>query len=228
MMPAFFRPTALAMLLLLPGCAGQAPAPGEAIAHKSVESKEAQIRLARMGLDIARQGTVLAEAELRSQELESQAAAGRIRRELELATARLAQFRDVESVRKLQQAQLETQRARDQIDDTREELAQLEKLYQGNDLADATKEIVLKRGRRALERAGSSLAIKELELKTLQADLLPAELAKMQLEADQKKDELERSLRGAEIGLQQKKVALARTQVELQKAVTALADLEKK
>ncbi len=209
-------------LLLLPGCGGSSPA----AAPKSAADPQAP--QARLALDIARQSADLAEAELRVQEQESQAVAGRLKREFELATAKLVQFREVESSRRLKDSELEALRARDQIDDAREELDQLEKLYRGNELADSTKEIVLKRGRRGLERAQTVLALKELQVKTLKDDLLPAELARMQLDADQKKDEMERAARGAEIQLRQKKVALARAQAELQKATAALSDPEKK
>ncbi len=153
--------------------------------------------------------------------------AARLRRELELEEARLAQLRNVESGRRLRESELGVQGAQDQIEDARDELEQLEKLYKGNELADATKEIVLKRGHRSLQRAAESLALKEIAHKTLKEDLLPAELGKLQLEADRKRDECERSARNAETLLQQKKAALLRAQIELQKAKDALGELEK-
>ncbi|GEM_PF-3938579 len=224
-------PRALGLgLLLLTGCRAQDPAeaPAAPAPAKAPADAAAKLPVARMEVDIGLQSVALAEAEIHAQELSSAASAGRLRRELELATARSVQFKDVESLRRLKEAQMEVQRAQDQIDDNRDELQQLEKLYKGNDLADATKEIVLKRGRRALDRAAAVLAMKELQLKTLKDDLLPAELSRIQLEEDQKKDEIDRSSLAAENQLQQKRIALAKARVDLQKARNALADLEKK
>ena len=219
------RCLAPAILLLLPGCSPREAPP--APPAKTAPS-EAQVRAARMDLDIAQQGLAAAEAELHAQELEGRAASGRLRRESELAAARLAQYHDVESARKLKECQLQLQKTQDQMEDSRDELEQLEKLYQGNDLADSTKEIVLKRGRRDLLRAGAAVALKEIELKTLRDDLIPTETGRMQLEADQKKDEADRAAQGADVQLRHKRIALARAQADVQKAQAALADLEKK
>ena len=225
-----------ALLLLLTGCALQAPqpfaappaAPAPPEGGGPAPKGDGKLQQARLELEANRQAAALAEAELAAQELEGQASVARARKDLELATARQAQYRDAESVRKLQESALEVQRSRDQIDDAREELAQLEKLYQGNDLADSTKEIVLKRGRRGLERSATALALKELEAKALKECLIPLELARLQLEVDQKQGELDRATRGAALQLRQKRLGLARAQVEIQKSVNALDELGKK
>ena len=211
-----------ALAFSVAGCSTEAGPP------EAKPTPQAKALFARMELSLAEQGALIAEAERGAQTLESRVSGLRLGRDLELAEAALVQFRDVESVRRTQEARLEVLKAQDQIQDAREELEQLEKLYQGNELADATKEIVLRRGRSSLERAAAEVAIKELQLKTLKEDLLPLELGKLQLDVDRKKDEAARAALAAQIASMQKGAALGRAKVEVQKAEDALSEAEKK
>ncbi|MBX3355104.1 MAG: hypothetical protein KF724_05335 [Phycisphaeraceae bacterium] len=61
-------------------------------------------------------------------------------------------FQSHESAKQLEQRAISFQWQQDALKDERQELAQLEKMYQGTSLAEETKDIVLERARRALAR----------------------------------------------------------------------------
>ena len=219
-----FRLTATAPLfvfLLLAGCGAGAssapaepaekPSPGKIAAAKSaVEAAEAQVKAA--------------ERDLQLQEKLNQPHRAGLEAEAKLADMKLAQFREMEQKKRLDQAALEVQQAQDAIEDATDEMDQLEKMYKGNELADQTKEIVLKRGRRGLERARTAMALKQADLKNLKEHELPQEQGRLALDAAQKRAELERETQNAENLMAQKqaallaaKAALAGAQEELRK-----------
>ena len=63
------------------------------------------------------------------------------------------------AVERVSRAELGFQFAQDGAKEAEQELQQLEMMYQEDEFADKTKEIVLERGRRRLERSKRSLAI---------------------------------------------------------------------
>jgi multidrug resistance efflux pump len=69
------------------------------------------------------------------------------------AETNLKLFDEVHGKRMLQQADLSVQHSEEHIADQKEELDQLEKMYKSEELTNATSEIVVRRARRALDRA---------------------------------------------------------------------------
>lgn len=82
-------------------------------------------------------------------------------REQRQASEDLARFRAEERPRRLAEDALDLQQSSDGLLETREELAQLEMMYSGAELGDATAEIVLNRTRRRLQRAEERHALRE-------------------------------------------------------------------
>src|SRR5690606_30596542 len=63
------------------------------------------------------------------------------------------QYTDVDRERMVKQLELRMKSSEQQVENIREELAQLEKMYKSDDLTEETEEIVLKRQRNQLEQA---------------------------------------------------------------------------
>ncbi len=123
--------------------------------------------LARCKLDSIDEAIVAAERDLRSTEIRQQNTRESARLEIEAFDVRLADAADaIEDAEKAldlwEKTEIELKRrgielndgyTQDGLEDQRDELAQLEKMYTADELTDATEEIVLKRARRQLARS---------------------------------------------------------------------------
>lgn len=162
---------ALLLPLLLGSCIGvsrnetvqTAPAPApteEAPDPEALADMERDLEAARVRLEIARleQAGALAGKE---QDLAHR------REDLALAEAGLAAFLEVESPNRLAGAELSLQASRDRALEAAEELAQLEIMYEEQDLEERTREFVISRGQREAARTQARLAIQEAEVTAL-------------------------------------------------------------
>lgn len=191
--------------------AGPAAASGDATAAaEKAEDLERQVQLARMRLEKAR-------LELANQSLASQDAIRHAEADAELARLSLSNFEERESKLKLDKARLELQRAEDSLDESKEELAQLEMMYQEHDIADRTKEIVLRRGKRRVERSEAALALERREMDQLERQVLPIERQKLVLEVDTKERALAAARRAATEAALEREIAIAGATAELRK-----------
>ncbi len=142
-------------------------------------------------------------------------------KELELQKAELAQFDESDAPSRLAKANLDLARRRDALAEQQEELAQLEMMYEQQDLADKTREIVLQRGKRRVERAQEELAIVERDTKTLESRTLPRERGKLALEVEVKERELQESKGEGEATLLEKRLAVRSAEDALAAAESA-------
>ncbi len=189
---------------LAPACAASRAAPEASTTSPATSAK------AGNAPDVAAARDKVAIARLQVELAEQRAATSRLRKEkeLELARAELAQFEESDAPNRVAKARLDLQRRRDALTEQTEELAQLEMMYEHEDLADKTREIVLQRGKRRVERAQTELAIEEHDCAALEARTLPRERAKLALEIEIKTRELEESKGDAEATQLEKRLAL--------------------
>ncbi len=131
--------------------------------------------LARFKLDAVDEQVDAAERELRSTEIRHQNAREQARLDLEGGDARLedasealaaaekalAMFEKVELDLKRRGNDLSESATKDNLEDQKDELAQLEKMYTADELTDATEEIVLKRSRRQLARTEANFELQQ-------------------------------------------------------------------
>jgi len=150
----------------------------------------------------------IARLQLATAEQRAETARLRKEKELELGKAELAQFDESDAPNRLAKAKLELARRRDALAEQQEELAQLEMMYEQQDLADKTREIVLQRGKRRVERAQEELAIAERETTALESRTLPRERGKLALEVEAKERELVESKSDTEANLLEKRLAV--------------------
>ncbi|MSR63743.1 MAG: hypothetical protein EXS08_15055 [Planctomycetes bacterium] len=195
----------IGLLLFAPGCAsaGGATAAESASAPGERDIAQSKVRVAELELEHARKA---------SGEEQAQKAG-----ELGLATAELGQFDEVDAPERSAREALALTRSQDALLEQEEELAQLELTYAEVDLADKTREIVLQRNHRRVERAKSELTLAERGFAQLQQNTLPRERAKLALAVAEKTAALESTQRSAEIDMLEKQVALAEARAAFEK-----------
>ena len=190
-------PAVLALLLAAPAFA--APRAQEPDAAKQETAKEEKVKeekaakardraLKRAALErelpIAKEKLAKARQDAADQVKDAEAARGKVLREHALAKARLETFESREMPNRTAKAQLDVQNVKDGLDNAKEELEQLELMYKEQDLADKTREIVIRRAKRDLDRAVQRLTIQQAEMAVLVERTLPQEREKLALEVE--------------------------------------------
>jgi hypothetical protein len=169
-------------------------------------------------LAAAQDKLLIAKLQLGLAERRAETSRARKQAELELARAELTQFDECDAPSQIAKTKLDLTRRRDALAEQQEELAQLEMLYEKQDLADKTREIVLQRGKRRVERAQEELAIAGRDAATLESRSLPRQRAKLALEVEAKTREFEDLKPEAEAALLEKRMAVRAAEAELETA----------
>jgi multidrug resistance efflux pump len=202
----------------------------EVAAHGSVV-REGDV-LARFDLKAIDDAITAAERDLRSTEIRHQNAREQVRLEDEAAAQRieaatdaltdaqeaLDNFEKIELALKRRGEALNEAFSKDGIDDQKDELAQLEKMYTADELTDATEEIVLRRSRRQIARTQTSI-----DLQKARRDYDDSYAEKKQHEQKQKaardaQRNLDRTQRQVEIERRTRADSLARLDPEMKEA----------
>jgi hypothetical protein len=208
---------------------GQDPAnekkAGEDKAAKEKEKASKRAAIER-DLPIAREKLAKAQKEMEDQGVDAQAAAAKADKELALARMRLETFESREAPSRTAKGELDLQQVKDGLDNAREELEQLELMYKEQDLADKTKEIVIRRARRELDRAQQRLKIQEGEHAILVERTLPHEREKLRLEVEEKERDVARTARNSQKASMEKKIGLMSAEAEIKKLESDRASLE--
>jgi hypothetical protein len=218
------------------GAAGAAvlPAP-EGLSPEQLKKREEldkrRTDLARRREDQAR-GAFELDQRRRRTELEHQNASAQeavsleqAERELRQAGEDLVRFRAEERPRRLAEDALDLQQSSDALLETREELAQLEMMYAGSELGDATAEIVLNRTRRRLQRAEERHALREQRSAEFRSVTLPRDEESRAAAERAKAVALENVRRGQEKDRLQRDAALRDLEFDARKQEREAADL---
>lgn len=206
-------------------------------AKKAAESKEAQeakekkeakdraLKLAALEREypIAKEKLENARRELADGTADAQAAMAKLQKELGLAKTRLETFEKREMPSKTAKGQLDLQGAKDFLDNNKEELEQLELMYKDQDLADKTREIVIRRAKRDLERSQQRFALQQEDLGTLLERTLPQEREKLTLEFEEKQREIAKAERAAQKAAGGQKVAVMAAESDIKRIEAEMA-----
>ncbi len=211
------------IVLFLAGCA--TPDSTKSKGDKPPEPQD--IETAQVSVELSRLRLASAEADLKLQETSGAQTLASAASDFKQAQMHLDIF-ESDGKKRLVEAQLAVKNAKDRIEDSEEEFDQLEKMYKENTLADATKELVLKRGRRQLERAREGLVIQEMTLARLREKDLPAEREKLANDLAQKKSAFEQAQARLDLLLHQKRAAREEARLNLLKAEGELKKLQKR
>lgn len=193
------------------------------------EAKDAR-QLAKLQRDIAIAHERVAKAHMDQAHTRARhdAALADAERELALAADRLRIFNERTAPNRINRARLDLTRAEDRTKEAEEELRQLEMMYAEEDFADQTKEIVLERGRRRLERTHRDLELHREELATLTDRTIPLETAEHELRVEQKTRARDKAGRDAESSMLDKHIAVMAAEAEVPRLEAEIAALEDK
>ena len=211
---------------MTPSAAGVAPtaaAPGTADSGQSAADKLRQqqkdLRTKQRDLEQAKRELEVADIDRRERTMVVEAALTRTAGERDRATAELQVFVDDERPRELERHRLDVDQSTYHAEHQKDELDELVAMYEADEFAKSTKELVLKRGRRDLEMAERRLGIAKKELAHLEQFKLP-----------QREKELRQKLLDTELERQKAELAAAKAKIELElarrKLELRMADLE--
>lgn len=185
---------------------------GQVLVRLKAPRQEDHLALARLDVAIANANLLRLEEEdkRRDQVQEIQRAA--VKREADRAAADLERFLKTDRPLRQAEAELNLEGARNALEDAKEELAQLEKMYKADELTEETEDIVLKRTQRELARSIKRLTFQEQRHAWILEITLPRDLENLEHRARETRLELERFEATAAL-------SLAKVRQELKKAV---------
>jgi hypothetical protein len=230
---ALFHTTPALLLACFASCASTTmseAAPVEAAADKdeeSAEDKAKKVTAMESKLELARDRLAMTKMQSMAFDEAHKIRVRHANAEIELATAKLATFRDVDAPNKIAGEQLNLRSSKDRAQEAAEELEQIEIMYKDQDLDDRTAEFVVSRGRRNAERASARIAIMEASLAGLEQHELPAQRKQLELALDKASTALANINREGEIGVQGKAISVKEGEAEIAQLEGELADLRK-
>ncbi|MBI2933078.1 MAG: hypothetical protein HYY16_15650 [Planctomycetes bacterium] len=174
-----------------------------------------QIESATHAVASAEAGAEKAAEELRLAERGDRLALEGAQRQAAETAKNLELFEKVDMPLEMREADQNVQRYEDSIDDQREELDQLEKMYRSEELTNATAEIVVKRARRQLQRILAELEMTKERTKRTKEHDLPAQHAQLKAAAEEAAHSLEVVQKTAPLARVEKEVAAAQSRLEL-------------
>lgn len=176
--------------------------------RKELRQKERRLVELERNVEVARHKLRKTQLATEQAEQRNAAALTKAETELELARRRLSTFNDRDVPSRLAWTELSLRGAEDGAKEAQEEIEQLEKMYSDEEFADETKEIVLQRGRRRLERSLRNLELRRTDAATEREEKIPLE-----------RSEHEQSLRAAEEALKRAHEDIAVSEIDRQIAV---------
>ena len=181
-------------------------------AAENVRAADWALELARAGLEHAKGTAPLA--------LE------RARREAERAEEAQAFYLAKDKANRIRLREMDIESSQFNIQDQEEELAQLEKLYQGNDLAKESQDIVLNRSKRRLKQTKERFEMQKANFERFKSVELPRYEADLDAEVRSARLELARVQKAVEQGQLEAEIRFLRAGQGAEDARKARADLE--
>ncbi len=186
--------------------------------ERKLERLESDVSMARLRLDKAR----LARDHEERQFAES---ADKAERELAIARNKFAVFQEVTAPNRIARSELGLQMTEDGFHEAEEELDQLDLMYSEDQFADKTKEIVIDRARRRLERSQRDLDLRGTEHETLVSITIPQETTDQELDIQQKERGLDQLRRGHATNMIEQRLGVMGAEAEIVKLENELADV---
>jgi hypothetical protein len=178
-------------------------------------------------LNVAQRNLRKAEQAVSNQKADNDVAIHRAEVEHQIAVSKLKKLEERDAPLRVAEARLHLRGSEDGHKEAEEELAQLEMMYAEEDLADKTREIVLNRGRRRLERARTGLANQQTSIENLEKHTLPLETAESRNQVEQKAEALAAARRAAAVNMMDKETAVVTAKNEIARIEQDMAELEK-
>lgn len=209
----------LPLFLPLPSCATgsgelapsavQAPAAaddGKEQEKKAEEQKQRDkdLQQKRRDLDYAKIAVQTAAIDRQVRQMSVEAAAARSQIEVDKQKRELDLFLQQHKPRELEEHRIALDYQIHRAEEAKEELAELEAMYKDDEFARATKELVIRRGRRQMEMADRNLAVGQKEFEVFEKHTLA-----------ERERELRQKLKDAEVELDKARLEHQKAQIEL-------------
>lgn len=178
-------------------------------------------------LEIATTRLERAKMDAEQQQVDSALAIAKAKLDLALATKARDHYVNVEMPAKRARAELDLTQMKDNLTDQEEELTQLELMYKGDDLGDKTKEIVIARTKRRLERVKASVALQTKDLDDLVNVQQPEQKEKLDNAVKDKESDLQKAESTAKSSAMDKQLAVKAQTMEVEKQKREFAKAKK-
>lgn len=183
------------------------------------KQKQKDLRTKQRELDYARVEAQTAEIDRRVRAMGVEASLQRTALELDKARAELDVFLKELKPREIEEKKISLDQSTYRAEHSKDELGELTAMYEADEFARTTKELVLKRGRRDLEMAERYLAVARKEASHLEQYTLP-----------QRERDLRQKLADAEVERRKAEMEAEKARIEMElgvrKAADRIADLE--
>jgi hypothetical protein len=168
-----------------------------------------------------------AKVQIELTEKQNTQAVEKAKKDIEVAERKLKNFKEKSRPERIERAELGLAFGQDSVKEAEQELEQLEIMYKDDQFADKTKEIVLERGRRRLERTKKSLAIESGAIALLKNETLPLEELEQELALKDKREAFEKMQRDQELGMIDQRVGLIAAEGEVLRLKDDISDAER-
>lgn len=189
------------------------------------ENIAAEIRSVEMKIPLSELKLAQARMESDAGKGAAQSALRHAQEDLAIARAKLAQYREFDSRRQIEESRLALRASKDRAQEAAEELAQIELMYKDQDLDDRTAEFVIQRGKRNAERAAARIALEEMALETLEKHEVPREIRQHSLDVARKESAVEAAERALESANLKGRISVTSAELELEELKQKLTRL---
>jgi len=194
-------------------------------AKQARERERKRVKLQR-DLEVARLRLEKLKLDHEHAQLKFDESAAKAQVELELTQKKLADFKQILAPNRVARSELGLASGEDNLREAREELEQLELMYSEEQFADKTKEIVIGRARRRLERTQRDVELRREEHQTLVEITLPRETFEQELTLQDKERSLAQLRRDEASAKLERPIALLNADAEIERLQNELADVE--
>ena len=172
-------------------------------------------------------GLAQAELDLATLEKTAKEQLARLKRNAEVAAEELAYFTETRRKSSQETAEQSLKRAQQILDSKKEELKQLLKMYEADDITEETEEIILQQQKNSVEYAEFALRMEILDQKRTLEVSLPREATALTEKRDDTALLLEKGEKDLPRSIELKKLEVAGLKTSLARNKEAIADLEK-
>ncbi len=219
-----------------PATAPTAPAAGDGKAgedaakqarEEAKKARERQRRLDKLARELESAQLRLEKVRLANEHaaVQHEEALTRATREAVLEKQKQRNFEEAGAPNRIARTELHVRGGEDGLREAQQELEQLELMYAEDEFADQTKEIVIERARRSLERTERDLQLRRQELAILVDRTLPQETADQDLAVRQKEEAVRQLERGRKGALLEERLAIMGAEAEITRLELELADV---
>ncbi len=200
---------------------------GDVIARFDTEKIDEQIEKSAFDLTQAEAKCKNTEAQQQIAEAAARDALTRAERDVEWARRKLQGYLDHEVGFTKEQDRLSKQSSEHRLDDQKDELTQLEKMYKEDELVDATEEIVLKRSRRSFAQAQAYVKLQRQRAEYNLDYTKAMERERLELDTKMKIKAFDRTKRSQDLERINRTLTLERAKFDLQKKRDAMDKLRR-